>query len=137
MKKIAFFAFLSCFSVVSCDKVFLNVEGKDADLQGKWQMDNADTVYYNFQKNLFLYQIYQKKDTIIEAYGYYTLHGDTAIDLELLKSLSPISLDYLNWDTLNSASGEKVFSKSFKIKALNSKKLILSSDGETLSFHKF
>jgi hypothetical protein len=139
MKKTLFFVFCSLSFLVSCDKIFLDVEGKDADLQGKWQMDNADTVYFNFQKNLFQYQIYRKKGdaSTSVAYGYYTLHGDTAIDLKLLREFSPFPLDYLGWDTLYAAAKKDTLAKTFKIKEINNKKLIIFSDNETLSFHKF
>lgn len=134
MKSKLFFIICSAFFFCSCDKIFLDVEGKDADLQGKWQMDNADTVYYNFQNNLFMYQIYRKKDQISAAYGYYIFHGDTAIDLQLLK---PFPSEYLGWDTIYASNGNDTIHKLFKIKQLTRKKMILSSDGEDNSFHKF
>jgi hypothetical protein len=121
----------------SCDKIFLDVEGKEADLQGKWQMDNADTVYYNFQKNLFQYQIYREKDKLSEVYGYYVLHGDTAIDLQLLRQWDSFPLDYLGWDTIQASDGNDIICKLFKIKQLTNKQLILSSGNKDISFHKF
>jgi hypothetical protein len=127
----------SVFFFSSCDKIFLDVEGKDADLQGKWQMDNADTVYFNFQNNLFLYQIYRVKNQMSGVYGYYILQGDTTIDIQLLRTQASFSLDYLGWDTIYSSNGNDTIHKLFKIKKLTSKKLILSSDREDISFHKF
>ncbi|MDR2622005.1 MAG: lipocalin-like domain-containing protein [Dysgonamonadaceae bacterium] len=137
MKLKLFFMICSVFFFSSCDKIFLDVEGKDADLQGKWQMDNADTVYFNFQNNLFLYQIYRVKNQMSGVYGYYILQGDTTIDIQLLRTQASFSLDYLGWDTIYSSNGNDTIHKLFKIKKLTSKKLILSSDREDISFHKF
>jgi len=123
--------------LVSCDKLFVSISGKEADLQGKWQMDNADTVYYNFQNSLFLYQIYLQKDDISAVQGYYTLYGDTALDLRLLREYSSISLNYLGWDTLRSVAGQDTIFKRFTIEKFTSKQLILSSNDGKLSFHKF
>jgi hypothetical protein len=115
----------------------LDVEGKEADLQGKWQMDNADTVYYNFQNKLFLYQIYREKNQMSDVYGYYTMQGDTAVNIQLLRSLASFPLDHLGWDTLHTSDGNDMIYQLFKIKQLTSKKMILSSDRESISFHKF
>jgi len=132
-----FFVICSVFFFCSCDKIFLGVEGKEAYLQGKWQMDNVDTVYYNFQNNLFQYQIYKEKDRLFTAYGYYILHGDTAIDLQLLRQHASFSLDYLGWDATFASDGSEAVHKLFKIRQLTSIKLILLSDNEVISFHKF
>ncbi|MDR1631395.1 MAG: lipocalin-like domain-containing protein [Dysgonamonadaceae bacterium] len=137
MKLKLFFITCSVFFLASCDKIFLDVAGKDADLQGKWQMDNADTVYYNFQKNLFQYQIYQQKDKLSAVFGYYVLQGDTSIDIQLLRKEASFSLNYLGWDTIPAPDGNDIIHKQFKIKKLTSKKLILSSDDDDISLHKF
>jgi len=123
--------------MISCDKIFLNVSGKEADLQGKWQMDNADTVYYNFQNSLFRYQIYLSEDRMSSVQGYYVLYGDTALDLRLLRKFSSVSLNYLGWDTLRSSTGQDTIFKRFTIDKLTKKQLILSSDNGNMSFHKF
>ena len=153
-----FLLICSVFFFYSCDKIFLGVEGKEADLQGKWQMDNVDTVYYNFQNNLFQYQIYLKKDSISGVSGYYTMQGDSfgntlslvavgvngyyimrgdSIELRLLRIYAKFPLDYLRWDTLPGPYENDTICKSFKIEKLTSKKLILSSEDEDISFHKF
>jgi hypothetical protein len=141
MKKTVFFVTCGLFFLVfliACDKIFLEVEGKEADLQGKWQMDNADTVFYNFQKNLLLYQIFREKDQISQVAGYYIMHGDTAIDLRLLRIYASFPMDYLGWDTLYSANSKRdTLFKAYTIDKLTSKKLILSSKDAILSFHKF
>jgi hypothetical protein len=137
MKKTLFFVTCGVLFLVSCDKLFINISGKEAELQGKLQMDNADTVYYNFQNNLFLYQIYQTKDELSQVYGYYTLYGDTGIELRLLREFADFPLDYLGWDTLHSVTNQDTIFKTFKIKKFTSKKLILSSNNGEISFHKF
>jgi len=132
-----FFVICSVFFFYSCDKIFLDVEGKEADLQGKWQMDNADTIFYNFQKNLFQYQIYKGKDQLSEVFGYYILHSDTAIDIKFLRMQTSFPLDYLGWDTIYSSNGNDTIHKLFNIEQLTNKKLILSSNNGKKSFHKF
>ena len=137
MKKAIFFVTCTVLFLISCDKLFVNISGKEADLQGKWQQDNADTVFYNFQNSLFGYQIYLNKVTIKHVFGYYNLFGDTAIELRLLRKYADFSLDPLGWDTLYSATGRDTIFKSFKIEELTSKKLVLRSDNGKTSFHKF
>jgi len=137
MKKTIFFVICVLLFLVSCDKLFVGISGKEADLQGKWQMDNADTVYYNFQNSLFMYQIYLQENKISSVQGYYILYGDTALDLRLLNEYSFISLDHLGWDTLRSSTGQDTIFKRFTIEKLTSKKLILYSNNGKISFHKF
>ena len=137
MKKTVFFVIFGFLFLISCDKLFVFVSGKEADLQGKWQMDNADTVYYNFQNSLFQYQIYLQKDEISSVNGYYTLYGDTAIELRLLREYSPIPLDHLGWDTLYSSTYKDTIFNRFTIEKFTNKQLVLSSNNEKMSFHKF
>ena len=135
--KTVFFVIISLLFLLSCDKMFVFISGKEADLQGKWQMDNADSVYYNFQSSLFQYQIYVEKDVISAVYGYYTLYGDTALDLRLLCVYSPYSLDHLKWDTLRSSTGQDTIFKRFSIEKLTNKQLVLNSNNGKMSLHKF
>ena len=137
MKKTVFFVICSFLFLVSCDELFVFVSGKEADLQGKWQMNNANNVYYNFQNSLFQYQIYLQEGTMSSAYGYYNLYGDTAIELRLLRERSSISLDHLGWDTLPSPTYQDTIFKRFKIEKLTNKQLIISSNNGKKSFHKF
>ena len=137
MKQTLFFVTCSLLFLISCDSIFVHISGKEADLQGKWQMDNADTVYYNFQNDLFLYQIYRKKGAMSSVNGYYVLYGDTVLDLRLLREYSSSSLDYLGWDTLFSSTGRDTIFKTFKIEKLTNKQLILNSNNGKMSFHKF
>ena len=132
-----FFVICCLVFLFSCDKLFVGISGKEADLQGKWQMDNADTVYYNFQNSLFQYQIYLQKDEISSVNGYYTLYGDTAIELRLLREYSPIPLDHLGWDTLYSSTYKDTIFNRFTIEKFTNKQLVLSSNNEKMSFRKF
>ncbi len=140
---ILFFIASGILSLVSCDKIFLDVEGAEADLQGKWQMNDADTVYYNFQKSLFQYQVYLEKDSILSVFGYYTLRGDS-IDLELLAETRTInnkqtdhSLNFLGWDTLPAPTGQDTLFRSFRLEKLEKKALTLSYQSQNYTFHKF
>jgi len=137
MRKTLFFVICSFLFFISCDELFVHVSKEEAALQGKWQMDNADTVYYNFQNSLFQYQIYRKKDVMSQVYGYYYLYGDTALELRLLREFSSFPLDYLGWDTLYSATRQDTIYKVFKIEKYTSKKLVLLSNNGEISFHKF
>ena len=137
MKKTVFFVICSLVCLVSCDKIFVYISGKEADLQGKWQIDNADTIYYNFQNSLFLYQIYLKEDKISSAQGYYTLYDDTALELRLLRKYSSSSLNLIGWDTLHSSTDQDTIFKRYTIDKFTKKQLILSSNDEKSSFHKF
>ena len=137
MKKTLFFIICCFLFLVSCDKIFVHVSGTAAGLQGKWQMDNADTVYYNFQNNLFQYQIYLKPDVMSHVFGFYYVHGSKEVEIRLLKEQANFSLDHLEWDTLYSATGKDTIYQVFKIEKLTSTKLILQSDKGKFSFHKF
>ena len=137
MKKTVFFVICSLLCLVSCDRLFVDMSGKEADLQGKWQTDNADTVFYNFQSSLLQYQIYLQEGKMSLVQGYYTLYGDTVLDLRLLTEYSAISLDHLGWDTLRSSTYQDTVFKKFTIDKFTKKQLVLSSNNVKVSLHKF
>ena len=68
---------------VSCSK---DTESK---LFGKWQLQkveasgnvqNVDTVYFNFEHSLFMYQVYVTEiDSFRHQYGYNTLEGEKTL----------------------------------------------------------
>lgn len=109
-------------------------------LEGKWQLQRmeyggevvqADTVFYNFQNRLFMYQIYQpSKDTVIYRHGFNTLENDTQLTIEL--TTNPYGLGsfmpYTDWQS-------KI--RVFTIETLNGKQLILDGDGKKYVFRKF
>ena len=137
MRKTLFLITCGLIFLLSCDKLFVGISGREAGLQGKWKMDNADTVYYNFQNSIFQYQIYRKENQMSNVYGYYTLYGDTALDIRLLREYAKFPLDYLGWDTLYSTTGQDTIFKAYKIEKFTKKQLILYSNNEKVSFHKF
>jgi len=137
MKKTIVFVVCSLLFFVSCDKIFVHVSGTAAELQGKWQMDDADTVYFNFQNNLFQYQIYRMPNVMSQAYGFYYVRENKGLDLALLREYAYFPLDYLGWDTLRSVTGLDTIFQSFTIEKLTNTKLILQSEKGKFSFHKF
>ncbi len=127
----------------ACDKLFTDISSSDAKLQGKWQKNDEDTVYFNFQSNLFQYQKYIEKDTMLAVYGYYTMLGDTAIYLELLANNIEINnmprtypLDFLQWDTLHGETTDTLV-QQFRIQSVINKELNLTNSSKNYLFHKF
>ena len=130
MKK-ACVVLLSMVCLMSCN-AFMDTDGK---LAGKWQLRSVesdlvstpvDTVYYNFQNALFMYQVRLPDGQMPLSYGYKTVVGDDELLLELLdKSFVDT---YTNWgDT----------AKVFRIKKLDSKQLVLESEKIIYNFRKF
>lgn len=119
---------------VSCSK---DTESK---LFGKWQLQkveasgnvqNVDTVYFNFEHSLFMYQVYVTEiDSFRHQYGYNTLEGEKTLLLELENDPRPISKfqPYTDWDSSK---------QTYTIDKLESKQLILSREGKTYTFRKF
>ncbi|GHV22152.1 hypothetical protein FACS1894174_06400 [Bacteroidia bacterium] len=145
MKRAWLFIFIPALIFFSaCDKLFLHgIEGIDADLQGKWQ-EKAENAYYNFQNNLFEYQKYIHKDSILSVYGYYTLIGDTAIYLELLPQYTYINmketvypLDFLGWDTIPGNQVTDTLTQQFSLKFVTGNELKLSNYSKKYDFRRF
>ena len=114
---------------VSCSK---DTESK---LFGKWQLQkveaSGDTVYFNFEHSLFMYQVYVTEiDSFRHQYGYNTLEGEKTLLLELENNPGPISkfLPYTDWNSSK---------QTYTIDKLESKQLILSREGKTYTFRKF
>ena len=113
---------------VSCSK---DTESK---LFGKWQLQkveasgnvqNVDTVYFNFEHSLFMYQVYVTEiDSFRHQYGYNTLEGEKTLLLELENDPRP----YTDWNSSK---------QTYTIDKLESKQLILSREGKTYTFRKF
>ena len=129
----------------ACDKLFVNgIEGTDADLQGKWQQTSDNTVYYNFQNNLFEYQKYIGQDSILSIFGYYTLLGDTAIYLELLPKYTEINrvptsypLDFLEWDIIPGIAATDTLAQQFSLHFTTNQEMRLSNSSKTYVFRRF
>ena len=119
---------------VSCSK---DTESK---LFGKWQLQkveasgnvqNVDTVYFNFEHSLFMYQVYVTEiDSFRHQYGYNTLEGEKTLLLELENEPRPIT-KFLPYTDRNSSK------QTYRIDKLESKQLILSREGKTYTFRKF
>ncbi len=135
---------IACFVValVSCDK-------QEDKLEGKWQLktveangeiQEVDTVWYNFQTSLFEYQFYDPtlvNDSLMGKtaypfnYGYNTWVGENELELELVDygriALSRFLL-YTDWDSSK---------RTFTIEKLSTNDLVLNGDGKTYTFRKF
>ena len=108
-------------------------------LEGKWQLQQveangeviqADTVFYNFQNILFMYQIYQPdSNSVLYRYGYNTV-DENKLTLELEHNPNTLDkfLPYTDWN-----SNTRVFT----IEKLSGKQLILDSEGKRYIFRKF
>lgn len=110
-------------------------------LDGKWLLEKkmgadgtvhaVDTVWYNFQNTLFMYQIYQSSDdTYHHIYGFKTWENDESILLELKPD--PVSVEsflpFTDWAT---------DTRSFSVDQCSGGKLILSSEGISYHFRRF
>lgn len=124
---------LSCF--FSCQK---DTEEK---VYGKWllekivrtdgQVEPVDTVWYNFQTTLFLYQIYEpSRGGYRNSYGLATFESDDRITLELQNDPGMVAdfLPYTDW-----TSGIRTFT----VVRLKGKDLTLESDGKQYIFRKY
>jgi hypothetical protein len=105
-------------------------------LEGKWQLqqieaDGAvqqiDTVFYNFQTSLFMYQIYNRSaEKYSVCYGYKTLTEEGELLLELLDSSFLPSTDWI------------MSKQTFTIEKVTGSRLVLSSeDRKRYFFRKF
>lgn len=119
-------------SIVACSD-------DDSRLEGKWQMKQiesdgkvmpVDTIYYNFQNNLFMYQIANGKSGNYTAYGYKTLESEDKLVLE-------IDEDKTNMATFRDKSGWTENPRIYGILKLSGSQLVLQYDGKTYTFKKF
>ncbi len=109
-------------------------------LEGKWQLQQveangdviqADTVFYNFQNILFMYQVYiPAEDKYVLQYGFNTIKDEDQLELELADDpgLAAHFLHYTDW---------KSATRTFSIEKLSGKQLILNSEGKRYIFRKF
>lgn len=126
--------------VIACIVLFAGCsKDTESKLFGKWQLqqteangivEKTDTVYFNFEHSLFMYQIYTPAtDSFRQQYGYNTENENNLL-LELEDSPRPIQdfLPYTDWK-----SGKRTYT----IEKLDGKHLILASEGKTYTFRKF
>ncbi len=107
----------------------------DDKLEGKWQLQQTetngnvqqtDTVFYNFQTSLFMYQIYNRAtDSYPYSYGYKTVQDDGKL---LLKVNQQAFIQMTDW-----SDTERIFT----IEKLSGGSLVLSSEGKIYTFRKF
>ena len=120
--------------LVSCSK------SPEDRLWGKWQLrevvspagvEQVDTVWYNFQNSLFLFQVYRpQSDSMQYCYGYNTVTNETKIQLDLISNPKPVAqfLPYTDWEDRQ---------RTFRIDKLTGSELILSDEEQTYRFRKF
>lgn len=109
-------------------------------LEGKWQLQQveadgeviqADTVFYNFQNILFMYQVYiPDSNKYVLQHGFNTLGEDNQMTLEFSNDPRQAEkfLPYTDW---------KSKTRTFIIEESNRKHLILNSEGKRYTFRKF
>lgn len=110
------------------------------ELFGKWQLqeveangetERVDSIYFNFENSLFMYQIYRPAtQSFRSSYGYITPEADDKVLLELTSYPGAVSnfLPDTDW-----TSAKRIYT----IEKLTVKKLIMSSEGKTYVFRKF
>lgn len=130
------------YGLIAAVALLLAACNKDTEhkLEGKWQLQQveangdviqADTVFYNFQNILFMYQVYlADADSVALQYGYNTLGDENSITLEL-SNTPRWATDFLPRTDWSSKT------RTFTIEKLNGKDLILSSEGKRYLFRKF
>ena len=128
--------------VVICSFLLITACSKDTQskLYGKWQLqevevngvvEKVDTVYFNFQQDLFMYQIYQPQtQTYSYRYGYDIMEGEHTVHLELINNPEPLSsfLPLTDWSSAK---------RTYTIDKVSNKQLIMYSEGKTYTFRKF
>lgn len=138
MKGHIFLLYVLSVILLSCD------DAKKDELEGKWQLIEVtaangtvylvDTVWYNFQNTLFMYQLYE-----IDTSTYRRCHGFKARDSEnrLLLELNSYPVepyyieDFLPYTDWTSAQ------RTFTIALCTRKELILDSEGKQYRFRKY
>lgn len=109
-------------------------------LEGKWQLQQVeangdlietDTVFYNFQNTLFMYQVYiPADDRYVLQQGFNTLKDEDELILEFANDPRPANefLQYTDWTSVT---------RTFTIEKVSGKQLILNSEGKRYIFRKF
>lgn len=119
------------FFFVSCSK------DDDDKLDGKWQLRQmevdgqtiqVDTVFYNFQSSLFMYQIVNPAtEGVSHCYGFKEWEGESTLQLELT-GLPSGFLSSTDWTEAK---------ESFTVEKLTGNKLILNRENKRYIFRKF
>lgn len=138
MKRIFFF--LITITILSaCSKDF------DDKLEGKWQLKTVvtegsvtpvDTVWYNFQNKLFMYQIHIPKTGGMKiCHGFKTVNEGDMLYLELAHS--PYESEEEMMKNFFPSTDWGMTKRTFKIEKLKGKELILEDKNTRYFFKKF
>jgi hypothetical protein len=133
---------LSLAGIIICIPALVSCEPDRGDkLDGKWQLEKVeqsngtvnpvDTVWYNFQNTLFMYQLYEPAgDLYRHIYGFKTWESKDRILLKV--NPDPVSVEsflpFTDW---------KSDTRSFSINKCSKGELVLNSEGVTYHFRKF
>jgi hypothetical protein len=129
-----------CISVLLLAMASCSNEADDK-LDGKWQLQKVeangttiavDTVFYNFQTSLFMYQIYTPaSNTYRHCFGFKTIVDNKRLQLEL----TPYPVDVPRFLAYTDWKSSKV---EFAIEQLNATRLVLKAvDGKSYTFRRF
>lgn len=135
MKKIVF-VIVCCFAFFSCKR------DKKDDLEGKWQLkevvdlssgttNTVDTVWYNIQNTVFMYQLYDESNgtgLYRQCHGFKTWEDKQTVLFELADPDPEVFITYTDWVST---------SRSFVVEKASGSQLILSSEGKRYLFKKF
>ncbi len=123
--------------------LFLSCEKDQTDeLEGKWQLKEVtdaagithpvDTVWYNIQNTLFMYQLYDADagGRYLHCYGFKDRPDEHTVTFELTDDPGSVTgfLPHTDWSSA---------SRTFVIEQASGSRLILRSEGSTYFFHKF
>ena len=112
-------------------------------LMGKWQLkevvtaegdiQKVDTVWYNFQTSIFMYQIYDSSREDYKyrkCYGYNKVEEEKQLWIQLISDPHPVEefLKYTDWSSAQ---------RTFVIEKLTGKELVLSDNHTQYVFRKF
>jgi hypothetical protein len=109
-------------------------------LEGKWQMqeiaadgktEKVDTIFYNFQTSLFMYQIYRPSgDTYASCYGFKMMETKNRVLLELTDYgvTAKKFLPQTDWEET---------SRRFTVEEVTRQRLVLEADGKRYTFRRF
>jgi len=132
----------SLISIVATILILVSCEPDRGDkFDGKWQLKEVvqvdgtvhavDTVWYNFQNTLFMYQLYEPaNDNYRHIYGFKTWEGDEHLILKM--NPDPVSVEsflpHTDWES---------DTRSFIIEKRSGSELVLSFEGVVYYFRKF
>ncbi|MDR1938341.1 MAG: lipocalin-like domain-containing protein [Tannerellaceae bacterium] len=115
-------------------------DGISDRLEGKWQLqqveadgqkEKVDTLFYNFQTSLFMYQIYHPAvDTFSHCYGFKIMETKNQVMLELTGYSISLNkfLPQTDWQSSK---------RRFIVEQITDQRLVLNADDKRYVFRKF